>query len=233
MGASPLPTCRARLSHPGPTLRPMAKAGVSQHTYADLQALPDDHHRYELIDGELVVSAAPNLAHQRTVRRLLRLLEDACPAGLEALSAPFDWVVDDCNVYEPDVLVARVADLTERNLPRPPVLAVEVLSDFSRSRDRLRKRAAYRARRAPPLLAGRPAHPGRHRARPRRPRAGRDRGRQGRRAAGRRAAVPGHRRARRPRPLTPAGSPTPTGSPRRAEVPTLPPWPGPEFRSRP
>jgi Uma2 family endonuclease len=121
----------------------MAKAGVSQHTYADLQALPDDHHRYELIDGELVVSAAPNLAHQRTVRRLLRLLEDACPAGLEALSAPFDWVVDDRNVYEPDVLVARVADLTDRNLPRPPVLAVEVLSDFSRSRDRLRKRAAY------------------------------------------------------------------------------------------
>jgi Uma2 family endonuclease len=41
------------------------------------------------------------------------------------------------------VLVARVADLTDRNLPRPPVLAVEVLSDFSRSRDRLRKRAAY------------------------------------------------------------------------------------------
>jgi Uma2 family endonuclease len=121
----------------------MAKAGVSQLTYADLQALPDDHHRYELIDGELVVSAAPNLAHQRTVRRLLRLLEDACPSGLEALSAPFDWVVDDRNVYEPDVLVARTADLTDRNLPRPPVLAVEVVSDFSRSRDRLRKRAAY------------------------------------------------------------------------------------------
>ena len=121
----------------------MAKAGVSQHTYADLQALPDDHHRYELIDGELVVSAAPNLAHQLAVAAVYRLLFAACPPGHTVLFAPFDWVVDDRNVYEPDVLVARVADLTERNLPRPPVLAVEVLSDFSRSRDRLRKRAAY------------------------------------------------------------------------------------------
>jgi Uma2 family endonuclease len=121
----------------------MAKAGVSQLTYADLQALPDDHNRHELIDGELVVSAAPNLAHQRAVRRLLRLVDDACPTGLEVIPAPFDWFVDDRNVYEPDVLVARTADLTDRNLPRPPVLAVEVVSDFSRSRDRLRKRAAY------------------------------------------------------------------------------------------
>jgi Uma2 family endonuclease len=121
----------------------MAKAGVSQLTYADLQALPDDHYRYELIDGKLVVSAAPNLAHQLAVAAVYRSLFAACPAGHCVLFAPFDWVVDDRNVYEPDVLVARTVDLTDRNLPRPPVLAVEVVSDFSRSRDRLRKRAAY------------------------------------------------------------------------------------------
>lgn len=121
----------------------MAKAGVSQLTYADLQALPDDHNRYELIDGELLVSPAPNTAHQRAVVRLILLLAAACPAGHEVLTAPFDWLVDDVNVFEPDVLVVRVDDLTERNLPVPPVLAVEVLSPSSRARDLVRKRAAY------------------------------------------------------------------------------------------
>jgi Uma2 family endonuclease len=129
---------------PGPYTFPMAKAGVSQLTYADLQALPDDHKRYELIDGELVVSASPNLAHQRAVLRLAMLLHAACsPALLEVVAAPFDWLVDDHNVFVPDLLVARTGELTERNLPRPPVLAVEVLSPSTRARDLVRKRAAY------------------------------------------------------------------------------------------
>ena len=45
----------------------MAKAKVSQLTYADLEALPDDN-RHELIDGALFVSASPNAAHQRAAR---------------------------------------------------------------------------------------------------------------------------------------------------------------------
>jgi Uma2 family endonuclease len=121
----------------------MAKAGVSQLTYADLQALPDDHNRYELIDGELLVSASPNLAHQVASRRLTILLDAACPPGLTVLYAPFDWVVDDHNVYQPDILVAHDDTLTERHLAHPPALAVEILSPSSRSVDLVRKRAAY------------------------------------------------------------------------------------------
>jgi len=104
----------------------MAKAGVSQLTYADLQALPDDHNRYELIDGELLVSASPNLAHQVASRRLTILLDAACPPGLTVLLAARD---DDT--------------LTERHLAHPPALAVEILSPSSRSVDLVRKRAAY------------------------------------------------------------------------------------------
>jgi Uma2 family endonuclease len=121
----------------------MAKATVSRLTYADLQELPDDHNRYELIDGELLVTPAPNTAHQRAVGNLYVLLRAACPADLEVFLAPFDWLVDQHNVFEPDLLVARRADLTERNLPHPPVLAVEVLSPTTRRRDLGRKRDAY------------------------------------------------------------------------------------------
>jgi Uma2 family endonuclease len=70
-------------------------------------------------------------------------LHAARPEGQQAYAGPLDWFVDDRNVYVPDLLVARRQDLTERNLVRPPVLAVEVLSPSTRSVDLVRKRAAY------------------------------------------------------------------------------------------
>ena len=39
-------------------------------TYADLEAFPEDNFRRELIDGELVVTAAPATRHQRAVLEL-------------------------------------------------------------------------------------------------------------------------------------------------------------------
>ncbi len=57
--------------------------------------MPDDGHRYELIDGTPLMSPAPMLRHQLAVARLLRLLDDASPAGLIALPAPFGVVLAD------------------------------------------------------------------------------------------------------------------------------------------
>jgi Uma2 family endonuclease len=122
----------------------MVHVKVSRLTYADLEQLPpDEGKRYELIDGELFVTASPNLAHQRAVRGLFLLLNAARGPEVEVLFAPFDWYVDEYNVYEPDLLVARIQDSTERYLPRPPLLAAEVLSPSTRSRDLVRKRYAY------------------------------------------------------------------------------------------
>ena len=112
-------------------------------TREDLDTMPDDGHRYELIDGTLLVSPAPMLRHQLAVTRLLRLLNDASPAELIALPAPFDVVLADRTVFQPDVLLARKGDLTARDLPAPPVLAVEVLSPSSRSIDRILKYSRY------------------------------------------------------------------------------------------
>ena len=69
-----------------------AQAMVEMST-ADLDAMPDDGHRYELIDGVLIVSPAPRRAHQRASLRLTVLLDAAVPPGLELLAAPFDVVL--------------------------------------------------------------------------------------------------------------------------------------------
>lgn len=114
---------------------PTSRALISD----DLASLPEDGHRYELVDGVLVVSPAPSTRHQRVVRRLLLLLDPGCPPELEVFVAPFDVVLADDTVLNPDLLVARRADLTERNLPTAPVLAVEVLSASTRRFDLLVK----------------------------------------------------------------------------------------------
>jgi Uma2 family endonuclease len=113
-------------------------------TYADLERMPDDGRRYELVDGMLLVSPAPSLLHQRVVRKMLLLLDSLTPVEWEAFTAPFDVVLDEHTTFEPDVLVARMSDLTPRNLPAPPVLAVEVLSPSTRTIDLTTKHARLR-----------------------------------------------------------------------------------------
>src|SRR6266511_3986985 len=114
-------------------------------TRADLDRMPDDGHRYELVDGILVVSPSPRRAHQRAVYRLWQLLNEACPPDFEVLGAPFDVVLADDTVMIPDVIVARRIDLTERDLPAAPVLAVEVLSPSTRRFDLMLKRSRFEA----------------------------------------------------------------------------------------
>lgn len=112
-------------------------------TREDLDAMPADGHRYELIDGALIVTPAPSLRHQTMVGHLHLTLSAACPDHLKVLLAPFDVALDLDTVVQPDLLVARRSDLTERDLPTAPVLAVEVLSPSTRHIDLALKRARY------------------------------------------------------------------------------------------
>jgi Uma2 family endonuclease len=112
-------------------------------TVSDLEEMPDDGRRYELIDGALLVSPAPGWAHQEATLALGLVLRAACPASMRVLVAPFAVRPDRYNEVQPDVLVARYEDLTEQGLPRAPLLAVEVISPTSRLHDASLKKAVY------------------------------------------------------------------------------------------
>lgn len=117
--------------------------GSRPFTVDDLEGMPDDGRRYELIDGILLVSPAPGWSHQAVVGALYRALDDACPPELRAILAPFALRTANDSEVQPDVLVARFDQLTERNLPVAPLLVAEVLSPSTRLYDRNLKFAHY------------------------------------------------------------------------------------------
>lgn len=114
-------------------------------TYDDLATMPDDGHRYELVDGVLLVSPSPRTRHQFVLRELFVRLHAAAPAGLEVLFAPVDVVLATDTVLIPDLIVARRSDIAARNLPVAPLLAVEILSPSTRRFDLMVKRSRLEA----------------------------------------------------------------------------------------
>ncbi|MFJ1765246.1 Uma2 family endonuclease [Amycolatopsis sp. NPDC088138] len=112
-------TVMAEIEHP---------ADSGPLTVQDLEGMPGDGRRYELIDGVLVVSPAPGRRHQSIVARLWRVLEAECPPRFDVVLGPFAVHSGDKIELQPDVLVGRDEDFTEKDLPAPPLLAVEVLS---------------------------------------------------------------------------------------------------------
>jgi Uma2 family endonuclease len=125
-------------------------------TYQDLQEMPDDGKRYQLIDGELYVTPSPNRAHQRAVGNLHILLRERIEKpGLGVVYlAPFDVVFDQMNVVQPDLLVVgneRLAIITEANVEGVPDIAIEVLSPSNKRFDREKKLQLYGRVGAPEL----------------------------------------------------------------------------------
>lgn len=116
---------------------------VERWTVADLEKTPADGLRYELIDGILHVSPAPRPIHQGVGGELFRLLADAAPATMKAFYAPLDWQPDHLTSMQPDLLVVRRADVRERNVVAPLLLAVEVLSPSTRRYDEVLKASVY------------------------------------------------------------------------------------------
>lgn len=115
-------------------------------TVADLDDFPEIGLRFELIEGTLLVSAAPSLRHQLMATRLCELLAGALPPDLIALAGPAEVRKGDHTSMQPDVLVVRRSDISvARESVPPPLLVVEVASPSTRMIDQGSKRLAYRA----------------------------------------------------------------------------------------
>jgi len=121
---------------------------VDLWTAERVRALPDDGKRYECVDGELLVSPAPGLPHQRFVGALyVRLREylERLPVG-EVVFSPADIELDPHTLVQPDVFVVPIGasgpPRSWRDVERL-LLAVEVLSPSTARYDRVVKRGKF------------------------------------------------------------------------------------------
>ncbi len=117
-------------------------------TVDDYMALPDDGKRYELIDGELILSPAPVPDHQLVVVALIEFLRSFVNRhGLGRLyCAPIDVILSDIIALQPDIAFisnARMDIIGPKNIRGAPDLVIEVLSPSTESRDRNDKARLY------------------------------------------------------------------------------------------
>jgi Uma2 family endonuclease len=115
-------------------------------TYDDYAALPDDGRRYELYEGELIVTPAPRPRHQLVIGNLHMLMTNHVRRlGLgEVFLSPIDVILSRITVVQPDLVyveTARLPIVTERAIEGVPTLVVEVLSPPTDARDRGVKQA--------------------------------------------------------------------------------------------
>ncbi len=123
-------------------------------TVAQLDEMPDDGRRYEIVDGELFVTPAPSGRHQDAVLELAALLRPyARSCGLNVRIAPTDVQFSTSTLVQPDLIVLpampdgrRAPEFTDVGRL---VLAVEVLSPGTAWQDRGKKRALYQREEVP------------------------------------------------------------------------------------
>jgi Uma2 family endonuclease len=110
------------------------------------EALPEDVcRRVEIVDGAIVVNAAPRRQHQLIARRLANILEETCDTGL-AVATDVDLRLRDVPLLNrrPDIVVYDSALPDEAVLrPRHCHLVVEVMSPGSITTDQTDKPAEY------------------------------------------------------------------------------------------
>jgi Uma2 family endonuclease len=119
-------------------------------TVDDLDSLPDDGNRYELFEGELFVSRAPSLSHQRVLGNLhaiLRVYLEQNPIG-EVVLTP-GVIFNEFNSAIPDAVFISQKSISEtisgERIVKAPELVIEIVSPGKENarRDREVKRQVY------------------------------------------------------------------------------------------
>ncbi|MBF6082017.1 Uma2 family endonuclease [Nocardia cyriacigeorgica] len=124
-------------------------AGAGRWTAADLDGLPENGLRYEVLNGLLVVNAVPKPRHQVLIQRLVRVLDDAAPSKFVVLEGVGVLIMADEPI--PDVIIATgPIPWDARGIPVEQIqLAVEVVSDSTTLQDRMVKPVLYAEARIP------------------------------------------------------------------------------------
>ncbi|MCI0435935.1 MAG: Uma2 family endonuclease [Gemmatimonadetes bacterium] len=116
-------------------------------TYAEYARLPNDGNRYEVLDGEVLVTPSPGTKHQWTAAELFFELREYVRAhrvgdmfwALDVLFARGQYLCPDM-VFVPNSQRDR---LTDRGVEGVPGLVVEIVSPGSVRIDRVTKPARY------------------------------------------------------------------------------------------
>lgn len=117
-------------------------------TYFDYLLLPDNEKRYEILEGELLMSPSPNANHQIVLLNLatiLKLFVEKFGLG-KIFIAPFDVVISKFDVVQPDIIFISKENnhiIKSTHVEGAPDLVVEIISPGSAQRDRIIKRKIY------------------------------------------------------------------------------------------
>lgn len=116
-------------------------------TYEDYKLLPEDK-RVELIEGNFLMTPAPNCKHQKILGQIFIDLATWAKNNKlgEVFVAPTDVVLSEHDVVQPDILfIAKehLGIIKESCIKGVPDLVVEVLSPGNEERDTIVKRHLY------------------------------------------------------------------------------------------
>ncbi len=110
-------------------------------TRQDYEQLPEGT-PVELCDGMLVKQPSPRWGHQRITMAILRILVDVVDP-VRVAAGPVDVLVDELNVFVPDVVVLDDVPDDEAQYVGVPRVVFEVLSPSTGQRDRDYKTRRY------------------------------------------------------------------------------------------
>jgi Uma2 family endonuclease len=136
------------IAHTLPVDHPSGISGA-RWTVDDYLAMPEDGHRYELLEGTLYMTPAPRVPHQETLGEIhhwLKLRLAGNPPRAKTLVAPVDVFLAPDTVVQPDLLVItpdRLDLLKIDGFHGAPSLVIEIASPGTATYDRHDKLQAY------------------------------------------------------------------------------------------
>ncbi len=129
----------------------MTQSVILRWTTANLERLPDNGNRYQIIAGDLLVSRAPHRRHQKVADRICATLNQwSEKTGIGEATTATDVIFTEADNVIPDVVWISYEKLAsaeddQGHLTTAPELVVEVLSPSNEAVDRQNKLRLYSA----------------------------------------------------------------------------------------